>query len=240
MKSIIWSKTTFIIACLVLLSMTACRQKSSPSGGKQLSAEEYAKMKAEAAVDSVALQESKGASQDTALFTYAMAMEIVQPRYKCDEKLFSSLFDDLNLPMQYSERYISDADWGGDSPAISYCFGDNVKYEEFNLVPTAGKYYGVHTNFFFDDSRKTGFMNRFAIITSDTLWHNNLMKDAEADGLKFKEDVDPNVYGKKGKLFQKPAAQGKGASENANYYIFHFSTPGRVDLEVGYDTGIDI
>ena len=79
MKSIIWSKTTFIIACLVLLSVTACRQKSSPSGGKQLSAEEYAKMKAEAAVDSVALQESKGASQDTALFTYAMAMEIVQP-----------------------------------------------------------------------------------------------------------------------------------------------------------------
>ena len=115
-KSIIWSKMTFVVACVILLCATACRQKSSSEGGKQLSAEDYAKKMAAAAADSAA-SEAKEAVGDTALFTFAMAMEIVQPGYKCDEKFFASLFGDLDLPMQYSERYISDADWGGDSPA---------------------------------------------------------------------------------------------------------------------------
>ena len=215
-----------LVACLV---MTGCKPKVQQQfGGPGVSTREAAE-----AEDS-----TSNANQE--YLTLAKMFEMVEPGRKFESSAVEQLFASMQLPMQYSEQYTSDADWGGDSPAISYCFGDNVKYEEFNLVPTAGKYYGVHTNFFFDDSRKTGFMNRFAIITSDTHCHNNLMKDAEADGLKFKEDVDPNVYGKKGKLFQKPAAQGKGASENANYYIFDFSTPGRVDVEVGYDTGIDI
>ena len=240
MKSIIWSKTTFIIACLVLLSMTACRQKSSPSGGKQLSAEEYAKMKAEAAVDSVALQESKGASQDTALFTYAMAMEIVQPRYKCDEKLFSSLFGDLNLPMQYSERYISDADWGGDSPAISYCFGNNVKYEDYKLMPTGKPYYGVHFNFFFDESRKTGRVRQFTIITSESAWYEKFMNDMKADELKYVSNVDPDVYGKKGKMYHKKGEPNEHTTEQPFYYVYDFSVEGVYDVEVGYDDGMDI
>ena len=44
----------------------------------------------------------------------------------------------------------------------------------------------------------------------------------------------------KGKLFEKPATQVEGVSENANYYIFDFSTDGRIEVEVGFDTGIDI
>ena len=146
-------------------------------------------------------------------------------------------FASLQLPLQYSEQYISDADWGGDSPAISYCFGNQVKYDNFKFIATGDEYYGVHTNFFYDQSRQTGSVNRFAVITSDSLWHVRLMEDAAATGLKFTEKVDPAVYGKKGNLYQKPVA---GASENANYYIFDFSIPGHVDVEIGYDSGIDI
>ena len=92
-------------------------------------------------------------------------------------------------------------------------------------------------NFFYDQSRQTGSVNRFAVITSDSLWHVRLMEDAAATGLMFTEKVDPAVYGKKGNLYQKPVA---GASENATYDIFHYSIPGHVDVEIGYASGIDI
>ena len=172
--------------------------------------------------------------------TFAKAMELVEPGMSIEPTVIEQLFASMQLPMVLADHYISDADYGGDSPAISYCFGNNVKYEDYKFSPTSERYYGVHTNFFFDDSRKTGTVNRFAIITSDSLWHAQLMDDAAAAGLKYKEDVDPNVYGKKGKLFQKNGKKVNGSSEYATYYIFDFSTSGHFDVEVGYDSGMDI
>jgi len=236
-NSIIRSLLALSVAGLVLCSFSACRQKSSSEGGKQLSAEDYARKMAKAAADSVG---APAAVEDSALFTYAMAMEIVQPRYKCDEKFFASLFGDLDLPMQFSERYVSDADWGGDSPAISYCFGNNVKYEDYKFTPTGSPYFGVHFNFFFDESRKTGAVRQFTIITSNSGWYEKFMNDMKADGLKYVSNVDPDVYGKKGKMYHKKADPVEGSTEQPFYYVYDFSVEGVYEIEVGYDGGIDI
>ena len=167
-------------------------------------------------------------------------MEIVQPKYKSDEKFFASLFGDLNLPMEYSEQYISDADWSGDSPAISYCFGNNVKYEDYKFTPTGKPYYGVHFNFFFDESRKTGQVRQFTIITSNDGWYEKFMADMKADGLKYVSNVDPDVYGKKGKMYHKKGEPNEHTTEQPFYYVYDFSVKGVYDVEVGYDDGIDI
>ena len=233
-KSII---LTLFAVSLVLVLFSACHQKSSSEGGKQLSADEYAK---KMAADSIAAEAKEEVKEDSALFTYAMAMEIVQPKYKSDEKFFASLFGDLNLPMEYSEQYISDADWGGDSPAISYCFGNNVKYEDYKFTPTGKPYYGVHFNFFFDESRKTGQVRQFTIITSNDGWYEKFMADMKADGLKYVSNVDPQVYGKKGKMYHKKADPVEGTTEQPFYYVYDFSLEGVYDIEVGYDGGIDM
>ena len=228
---------TLFAVSLMLGSFSACRQKASSEGGKQLSADEYAK---KMAADSIAAEAKEEVKEDSALFTYAMAMEIVQPKYKSDEKFFASLFGDLNLPMEYSEQYISDADWGGDSPAISYCFGNNVKYEDYKFTPTGKPYYGVHFNFFFDESRKTGQVRQFTIITSNDGWYEKFMADMKADGLKYVSNVDPQVYGKKGKMYHKKADPVEGTTEQPFYYVYDFSLEGVYDIEVGYDGGIDM
>ena len=238
-KSIIRSKMIIIAACAVMLSMTACRQKSSSEGGKQLSAAEYARKMAQAATDSIASQPEE-VVEDSALFTYAMAMEIIQPRYKCDEKFIASLFGDLNLPMQLAERYISDADWGGDSPAIMYCWGNGVKYENYKFTATSDKYFGVHFNFFFDESRKTGNIRQFTIITSSAEWYEKFSQALKADGMKYLSNVDPAVYGKKGKQYQKDAEPNEHTTEQPFYYVYDFSTNGRYDVEIGYDSGMDM
>ena len=142
-KGLFGIKLTVIVACATLLCMTACRQKASPGEGKQLSAEEYA---AKSAADSIP-EEPKEELADSSLFTYEMAKEIIQPGYLCDEKFIAELFGGLGLPMQLAERYISDADWGGDSPAISYCWGNNVKYENYKFTATGKDYFGVNFNF---------------------------------------------------------------------------------------------
>ena len=235
-KSLLGSKMTIVTIGVALLCMTACRQKASPGEGKQLSAQDYA---AKAAADSVAAEHEE-IVEDSALFTYAMAMEIVQPRYKCDEKFFSNLFGDLNLPMQFSERYISDADWGGDSPAISYCWGNNVKYEDYKFTATGSPYFGVHFNFFFDDSKKTGRVRQFTIITSNGKWYEKFMNDMKADGLKYVSNVDPDVYGKKGKMYHKKGEPNEHTTEQPFYYVYDFSVEGVYEVEVGYDDGMDI
>ena len=236
-NSIIHSLLALTVAGLVACSFSACRQKSSSGGGKQLSAEDYAKKMAKAAADSV---EATTEVEDSALFTYSMAMEIVQPGYKCDEKFFASLFGDLDLPMQMSERYVSDADWGGDSPAISYCFGKNVKFEDYKFTSTESPYFGVHFNFFFDESRKTGRVSQFSIITSNNVWYEKFINDMKADGLKYVSNVDPDVYGKKGKMYHKKADPAEGTTEQPFYYVYDFSVDGIYDIEAGYDGGIDI
>lgn len=235
-NSIIRFLLPLFVASVVSCSFSACRQKSSSEGGKQLSAADYNKKMAVAA-DSM---ETKSEVEDSTLFTYGMAMEIVQPGYKCDEKFFSSLFGDLGLPMQLADQYISDADWGGDSPAISYCWGNNVKFEDYKLTATESPYFGLHFNFFFDESRKTGRVDRFTIITSNGSWYDQFMSDLKADGLKYVSNVDPDVYGKKGKMYHKKADPVEGSTEQPFYYVYDFSVEGVYEIEVGYDGGIDI
>ena len=236
-KSIILSLLTLFAVSLILCSFSACRQKASPGDGKQLSAQDYT---TEATADSTTVESNEEVEEDSTLFTYEMAMEIIKPGYKCDEKFIASLFGDLNLPMQYSERYISDADWGGDSPAISYCWGNNVKFENYKFTATSDKYFGVHFNFFFDESRKTGRITNFNIITSSAKWYEKFSQSLKADGMRYLSKVDPAVYGKKGKQYQKDAEPNEHSTEQPFYYVYDFSVEGVYDVEIGYDSGMDI
>ena len=233
-KTIIRSLLTLFAISLVLGLFSACHQKSSSEGGKQLSAEDSVK---KMAVDSIATEVKEEVKDNSALFTYAMAMEILHPKYKSDEKFFATLFGDLNLPMQYFERYISDADWGGDSPAICYCFGKNVNCDFSEFTSTEKPYYGVQFYFFFDESRKTGCVTRFHIITSDDAWYEKFMADMKADGQKF---VSNDVYGKKGKMYRKEADPDENAPEQPYYYVYDYSTEGAYDVEVGYNSCMDM
>ena len=227
---------TAIVVCVAVLCMTACRQKASPGEGKQLTAEEYA---AKTAKDTIP-EEPKEVLTDSSLFTYEMAKEIIQPRYQCDEKFIAELFGGLGLPMQLAEHYISDADWGGDSPAISYCWGNNVKYENYKFTATGDDYFGVNFNFFFDESRKTGKITRFTIITSSTQWYEKFSKAYAADGMRYLSNVDPAIYGKKGKQYQKDAEPNEHTTEQPYYYVYDFSTNGHYEVEIGYDSGMDM
>ena len=225
--------TLIVMSVVMLLSFIACKPK--------VQQQYYIDNNNESEENDQLTNDSINAAvADSSLFTYQMAMEIIQPGCKCDEKFFASLFGDLGLPMQLAERYISDADWGGDSPAISYCWGNGVKYENYKFTATDDDYFGVNFNFFFDESRKTGRVTRFTIITSSEQWYNKFTKDFTADGIKYLSNVDPQVYGKKGKQYQKNAEPDEHTTEQPYYYVYDFSTNGHYEVEIGYDNGIDI
>ena len=225
--------TLIVMSAVMLLSFIACKPK--------VQQQYYIDNNKESEQNDQFTNDSVNAAvADSSLFTYQMAMEIIQPGCKCDEKFFASLFGDLGLPMQLAERYISDADWGGDSPAISYCWGNGVKYENYKFTATDDDYFGVNFNFFFDESRKTGRVTRFTIITSSEQWYNKFTKDFTADGIKYLSNVDPQVYGKKGKQYQKNAEPDEHTTEQPYYYVYDFSTNGHYEVEIGYDNGIDI
>ena len=225
------STLTITVAIAAIVVLTGCK----PSAQQQQQSET-----SETVTRGTAENPDSTGNETPEYLTLAKAFELVEPDQKLEPSAIEQLFASMQLPLILQDQYISDAEWGGDSPAISYCFGNNVKFEDYKFSATGEEYYGVHTNFFFDDSRKTGHVSRFAVITSDSLWHAQLLEDAAAAGLKFKEAVDPVIYGKKGKLFEKPAPQRENTSENATYYIFDFSTSGHYDIEVGYDSGLDI
>lgn len=225
--------TLIVMSVVMLLSFIACKPKVQQQYYIDNNNESEEN-------DQLSNDSINAAVADSSLFTYQMAMEIIQPGCKCDEKFFASLFGDLGLPMQLAERYISDADWGGDSPAISYCWGNGVKYENYKFTATDDDYFGVNFNFFFDESRKTGRVTRFTIITSSEQWYNKFTKDFTADGIKYLSNVDPQVYGKKGKQYQKNAEPDEHTTEQPYYYVYDFSTNGHYEVEIGYDNGIDI
>ena len=225
--------TLIVMSAVTLLSFIACKPKVQQQYYIDNNNESEEN-------DQLSNDSINAAVADSSLFTYQMAMEIIQPGCKCDEKFFASLFGDLGLPMQLAERYISDADWGGDSPAISYCWGNGVKYENYKFTATDDDYFGVNFNFFFDESRKTGRVTRFTIITSSEQWYNKFTKDFTADGIKYLSNVDPQVYGKKGKQYQKNAEPDEHTTEQPYYYVYDFSTNGHYEVEIGYDNGIDI
>jgi hypothetical protein len=115
-----------------------------------------------------------------------------------------------------------------------------VKYEDYKFTATDDNYFGVNFNFFFDESRKTGRVTRFTIITSSEQWYKQFTKDFTADGIKYLSNVDPQVYGKKGKQYQKNAEPDEHTTEQPYYYVYDFSTNGHYEVEIGYDNGIDI
>jgi len=172
--------------------------------------------------------------------SYVKTMDLLNPDNKSDEKSVEALFNSIELAKQLADRYNAAADFGGDSPAISYCFGNDVKFENYTLSGTSDNYFGTHFNLFFEENSKSGHINAFSIITSDKNWYDKFMKAAEEDGFRFIKDVDPAVYGKKGKGYQKKAPQNPNTTESTHYYINDFSTESKFDLEIGYDSGMDI
>ena len=227
------STLTIAAALAAIVVLTGCKPSAQQQQQQQSETSETAARASAERTDSAG-------SEATERLTLAKAFELIEPGQKLEPKAIEQLFAQMQLPMVLQEQYISDAEWGGDSQAVSYCFGNNVKFENYEFTATGDEYFGVHTNFFFDESRKTGSITRFDVITSDSLWHARLLQDAAAQGLKFAKNVDPVVYGKKGKLFEKQASKVEGSTEEATYYIFDFSTSGHYDIEVGYDSGIDI
>lgn len=231
-NTIVKCRLVMIVSAVVLMMFVSCKPK--------VQVPQAVYDDEESANENVQPSDSVLQSSDSTLFTYQMAMEIIQPGNKCDEKFLADFFKGLGLPMQLAERYVSDADWGGDSPAISYCWGNGVKYEDYKFTSTEDQYFGVNFNFFFDDTRKTGRVPRFTIITSSEQWYNQFTKDFSADGWRFLSNVDPSVYGKKGKQYQKKAKADENTTEQPFYYIYDFSSNGHYDVEIGYDNGIDI
>ena len=122
-NTIVKCRLTIIMSAVVLMMFVGCKPK--------VQVPQAVYDDEESANENVQSSDSVLQSSDSTLFTYQMAMEIIHPGNKCDEKFLADFFKDLGLPMQFAERYVSDADWGGDSPAISYCWGNGVKYEDY-------------------------------------------------------------------------------------------------------------
>ncbi len=226
----LWLSIT--IACL-FLGFSSCRQKANQQDlDKPLL--KASDMKKDTVKTDVAVM------VDTTFFTYAMASELIQPNYKCDEKLIARVFGDLGLSMEMSEQYIVDADYGGNTPGIIYCWGKNVTFDNLTLSSTGTPYFGVQFYFIFDDSHKTGKTKSFTIISSSEKWYQQFMKDALADGMRGIGNVDPAIYGKKGKMYQKDAGDVEGSTEAACYYVYDFSMEDKYEVQIGFDNGIDI
>jgi hypothetical protein len=115
-----------------------------------------------------------------------------------------------------------------------------VKYENYKFTATSDKYFGVHFNFFFDESRKTGRITHFNIITSSNEWYDKFSQALKNDGMRYLSNVDPAVYGKKGKQYQRDAEPNEHTTEQPFYYVYDFSANGQYDVEIGYDSGMDI
>ena len=223
-------KKTFILP-LLLLGLTACKQSGQPVSSPAATDSTATR----ATADTTATEPKAEAAEDSpATLTVDFIMKTVKPGQQLDNKALEKSLEDMQLASIQAERYISDADFGGDSPAISYVFGRDVEWKNWKFQPTAPDYFGTHFNFFFDDSRKTGTVKQFAIITSDADWYQQFMADAKAAGLTYSADLDKDVYEKAGKEYQLKTG------DATYYYINDFSANGKYDVEMGYETGIDM
>ena len=166
--------------------------------------------------------------------TFEKASAMVNPDQHYDEQAIGSIFAAIALPKVQAERYVWDADYGGNSPAISYVWGYGVELKHWNFKPTAEDYHGVHFNFFFDKSKKTGLLKTMTIITSDSQWYEKFMADAKAAGMKLNGYLDKAVYQREGKEYMLK----KG--EQTFYFINDFSANGKYEVEFGFDNGIDV
>ena len=215
------------IASALLWGMTACGPKaatpsSTPPQTDSASVE---------TTDTLALEETAPAIRG---LTFEKASAMVNPDQHYDEQAIDSIFTAIGLPKVQAERYIWDADYGGNSPAISYVWGYGVELKDWNFKATAEDYHGVHFNFFFDKSKKTGQLKTMTIITSDSQWYEKFMADAKDAGLKLNGYLDKAVYQREGKEYMLK----KG--EQTFYFINDFSADGKYEVEFGFDNGIDV
>ena len=215
------------IASALLWGMTACGPKaatpsSTPPQSDSASVE---------TTDTLALEQT---APEVRGLTFEKASAMVNPDQHYDEQAIDSIFAAIGLPKVQAERYVWDADYGGNSPAISYVWGYGVELKDWNFKATAEDYHGVHFNFFFDKSKKTGQLKTMTIITSDSQWYEKFMADAKAAGMKLNGYLDKAVYQREGKEYMLK----KG--EQTFYFINDFSADGKYEVEFGFDNGIDV
>ena len=216
-----------ILITISLLLLVGCKQ-GNPQNNAPSDADSTA---VQAATDST---EVSAAEEGPTTLSFDAIMQMVKPGQKLDEKTIEECFAKMELPKVEAERYISDADFGGDSPAISYTWGRGVSFKNWKFTSTEPDYFGTHFNFFFDESRKTGTVKQFDVITSDPDWYQIFMADAKAAGMKFNGNLDKAVYQKEGKEYTLKTG------EETYYFINDFSANGKYEVEMGYETGIDL
>lgn len=215
------------IASALLWGMTACGPKAAtPSSTSPQS--DSASVET---TDTLALEETAPAVRG---LTFEKASAMVNPDQHYDEQAIDSIFAAIALPKVQAERYVWDADYGGNSPAISYVWGYGVELKDWTFKATAEDYHGVHFNFFFDKSKKTGQLKTLTVITSDSQWYEKFMADAKDAGLKLNGYLDKAVYQREGKEYMLK----KG--EQTFYFINDFSADGKYEVEFGFDNGIDV
>ena len=215
------------IASALLWGMTACGPKAAtPSSTPPQT--DSASM---GTTDTLALEETSPAVRG---LTFEKASAMVHPEQHYDEQSIDSICAAIALPKLQAERYVWDADYGGNSPAISYVWGYGVELKDWNFKATAEDYHGVHFNFFFDKSKKTGQLKTLTVITSDSQWYEKFMADAKAAGMKLNGYLDKAVYQREGKEYMLK----KG--EQTFYFINDFSADGKYEVEFGFDNGIDV
>ena len=215
------------IASALLWGMTACGPKAAtPSSTSPKS--DSASVET---TDTLALEETAPAVRG---LTFEKASAMVNPEQHYDEQAIDSIFATIGLPKVQAERYVWDADYGGNSPAISYVWGYGVELKDWTFKATAEDYHGVHFNFFFDKSKKTGQLKTLTVITSDSQWYEKFMADAKDAGLKLNGYLDKAVYQREGKEYMLK----KG--EQTFYFINDFSADGKYEVEFGFDNGIDV
>ena len=215
------------IASALLWGMTACGPKTSTPSSTPPQTDSASVE----TTDTLALEETSPAVRG---LTFEKASAMVNPDQHYDEQAIDSIFAAIALPKVQAERYVWDADYGGNSPAISYVWGYGVELKDWNFKPTAEDYHGVHFNFFFDKSKKTGLLKTMTIITSDSQWYEKFMADAKAAGMKLNGYLDKAVYQREGKEYMLK----KG--EQTFYFINDFSANGKYEVEFGFDNGIDV
>lgn len=215
------------IASALLWGMTACGPKtaapsSTPPQTDSASVE---------TTDTLALEQT---APEVRGLSFEKASAMVNPDQHYDEQAIDSIFAAIGLPKVQAERYVWDADYGGNSPAISYVWGYGVELKDWTFKATAEDYHGVHFNFFFDKSKKTGQLKTLTVITSDSQWYEKFMADAKAAGMKLNGYLDKAVYQREGKEYMLK----KG--EQTFYFINDFSADGKYEVEFGFDNGIDV
>ena len=221
-----------LIAVLALFSlmMSGCKQTAT-DGQKTDNAD------GNPDIDTLALQQptdSALAASAQTLLTFSQAKTLVTPGQQYDEQSIETMFTDMQLDKIQAERYISDADYGGDSPAISYVWGKNVEFKNWKLKSTAADYFGLHFNLFLDKSRKTGTLREINVVSDSKQWYDSFMADAKAAGMELKGNIDKAIYLREGKEYTLKE------NEKLQYIIFDFSNGNAYDIELGYDDGTDM